>query len=49
MTTDTMIMLSKIISLLLFFPVFIGAVFYAYNRKNKEKLESYAYLPLQED
>lgn len=49
MSTDTMIALSKIISLLIFFPIFLGAVYYAYNRKNKEKLESYAYLPLQED
>lgn len=49
MATDTLIAWSKIISLLIFFPIFVGACLWAYRGKNKEKLEAYAYLPLRED
>lgn len=46
---DTLVMISKIVSLFIFVPIFIGAAVWAYSAKNREKLESYAYLPLQED
>lgn len=49
MDFDTLVMASKIFSLFLYFPIFLGVLFWAYRRKNKETLESYAHMPLQED
>ncbi|MBO9541572.1 cbb3-type cytochrome c oxidase subunit 3 [bacterium] len=49
MSFDTFATACKIVSLLMFFPIFVGVVFYAYGRRNKTRLESYALIPLQED
>ena len=49
MLMDKLIYISKIVPMLVFFIIFLGASFYAYRRKNKEELESLAYQPLQED
>lgn len=49
MSFDALVAASKIVSMLMFLPVFVGVAFWAYHRKNKERLESYAHLPLQED
>ncbi|MGV6858000.1 MAG: cbb3-type cytochrome oxidase subunit 3 [bacterium] len=41
---------SKIVALLIFFPTFIGVLLYVYtNRGRSERLESYKYIPLQDD
>jgi len=41
---------SKILALVIFFVTFIGIVLYVYtNRKRSERLESYRFLPLQDD
>ncbi len=41
---------SKVVALLIFFPTFIGVILYAYtNRARSERLESYKYIPLQDD
>lgn len=49
MDFDMLVTASKIVSLFLFFPIFLGVVFWAYSRKNKATLEAYAHMPLQED
>lgn len=49
MTFDTMLAASKIVSLLIFLPFFVGVVGWAYSRKNKERFDAYARLPLEED
>ncbi len=49
MDFDTLVTASKIVSLLMFFPIFLGVTFWAYRRKNKATLEAYAHMPLQED
>jgi len=41
---------SKITALLIFFPLFIGMLLYVYTNKNRSKrLESYKYIPLDDD
>lgn len=41
---------SKMLALLIFFFTFIGIVLYVYtNRQRSERLESYKFLPLQDD
>ncbi|MEN9432827.1 MAG: hypothetical protein RLZZ422_416 [Pseudomonadota bacterium] len=41
---------SKILALLIFFFTFIGILLYVYtNRQRSERLESYKYLPLEDD
>lgn len=41
---------SKVAALLFFFPLFVGIIVYVYsNRKRSERLESYKYIPLQDD
>ncbi len=41
---------AKIASLLIFFPLFVLIVLYVYsNSKRSEKLESYKYIPFQDD
>ena len=41
---------SKVAALLFFFPLFVGINVYVYsNRKRSERLESYKYIPLQDD
>ncbi len=41
---------SKITALLIFFPLFIGMLLYVYtNKKRSERLESYKYIPLDDD
>ncbi|HEY9899207.1 MAG TPA: cbb3-type cytochrome c oxidase subunit 3 [Pantanalinema sp.] len=49
MSFEALATASKIVSLLMFLPIFVGVAFWAYRRQNKERLESYAHLPLQED
>lgn len=49
MTFESFAAACKIVSLLMFFPIFVGVAFYAYGRRNKARLESYALIPLQED
>jgi cbb3-type cytochrome oxidase subunit 3 len=46
---DQLVLISKIASLFIFVPIFIGATVWAYRRDNREKLEAYAALPLEED
>ena len=41
---------SKIVALLIFLSTFLGILFYVYsNRQRSERLESYRFLPLQDD
>jgi cbb3-type cytochrome oxidase subunit 3 len=41
---------SKILALLIFFPLFVGIVWYVYsNRQRSERLESYKYMPFQDE
>lgn len=41
---------SKVLALLIFFFTFVGIVLYVYsNRQRSERLESYKFLPLQDD
>ncbi|MBK8453457.1 MAG: cbb3-type cytochrome c oxidase subunit 3 [Thiofilum sp.] len=41
---------SKVLALLIFFVTFVGIVLYVYtNRQRSERLESYKFLPLQDD
>ena len=41
---------SKIAALLIFFPLFLGIVWYVYsNRQRSERLESYKYMPFQDE
>ena len=41
---------SKIVALLIFFPTFLGIVWYAFfNRARSQRLESYKYIPFQDD
>ncbi|HFC91243.1 MAG TPA: CcoQ/FixQ family Cbb3-type cytochrome c oxidase assembly chaperone [Leucothrix mucor] len=41
---------SKIAALLIFFPIFIGIILYAYTNKDRSKrLESYKYIPFDDD
>lgn len=41
---------SKITALLIFFPLFIGMLLYVYtNKKRSERLESYKYIPFDDD
>ena len=41
---------SKIVALLIFFPLFIGIVLYVYaNKERSRRLESYKYMPFQDD
>ncbi|HGG60526.1 MAG TPA: cbb3-type cytochrome c oxidase subunit 3 [Gammaproteobacteria bacterium] len=41
---------SKIAALLVFFPLFVAIVIYVYgSRKRSDRLESYKYIPLQDD
>lgn len=49
MFDETLITASKLTSLLIFFPIFVGAVIYAYWGPNKAKMEAYGQIPFQED
>jgi cbb3-type cytochrome oxidase subunit 3 len=41
---------SKMLALLIFFPLFIGIVLYTYtNKKRSKRLESYKYIPFDDD
>ena len=41
---------SKMTALLIFFPLFVGMLFYVYTNKNRSKrLESYKYIPFDDD
>ena len=41
---------SKVAALLFFFPLFVGIIVYVYsNRSRSERLESYKFIPLQDD
>ena len=41
---------SKITALLIFFPLFMGMLFYVYTRKKRSKrLESYKYIPFDDE
>lgn len=41
---------SKIVALLIFFTTFVGIVIYVYsNRKRSKRLESYRYVPFQDE
>jgi cbb3-type cytochrome oxidase subunit 3 len=41
---------SKIVALLIFFPLFMGIVIYVFTNKERSKrLESYKYMPFQDD
>jgi cbb3-type cytochrome oxidase subunit 3 len=41
---------SKMVALLIFFPLFIGIVLYTYtNKKRSKRLESYKYIPFDDD
>lgn len=49
MSQDDLMMYSKIVSLLIFFPMFVGITFWAYRPKNKAMFDQYAQIPLQDD
>lgn len=41
---------SKIVALLIFFPTFVGIIWYVFtNSARSQRLESYKYIPLQDD
>jgi len=41
---------SKVVALLIFFPLFIGIVLYVYsNKERSRRFESYKYMPFQDD
>lgn len=41
---------SKMVALLIFFPTFLGIVWYAFfNRARSQRLESYKYIPFQDE
>jgi len=41
---------SKMTALLIFFPLFVGIVIYTYtNKKRSKRLESYKYMPFDDD
>jgi len=41
---------SKILALLIFFPLFLAIVWYVYsNKQRSQRLESYKYMPFQDD
>lgn len=41
---------SKIVALIIFFTTFVGIVIYVYSsKKRSERLESYKYIPFQDD
>ena len=41
---------SKILALCIFFPLFVAIVWYVYsNKQRSERLESYKYMPFQDD
>ncbi|MCK5901587.1 MAG: cbb3-type cytochrome c oxidase subunit 3 [Cocleimonas sp.] len=41
---------SKITALLIFFPLFMGMLFYVYtNKKRSKRLESYKYIPFDDE
>jgi cbb3-type cytochrome oxidase subunit 3 len=49
MTHTELIAASKIISMLIFLPTFLGFTIYAYWRPNKEKLQAHASIPFLDD
>ena len=49
MFDETLIMSSKVVSLFIFFPIFLGAVVYAYWGPNKAAMEAYGRIPFQDD
>lgn len=49
MYDETLITASKLISLLIFFPIFVGAVVYAYWGPNKAAMEAYGRIPLDDE
>jgi len=41
---------SKILSLLIFFPLFVAIIWYVYsNKQRSQRLESYKYMPFQDE
>ena len=41
---------SKIAALLIFFPLFVGIIWYVYsNKQRSQRLESYKYMPFQDE
>lgn len=49
MSFDTLLAGSKVLSLLIFFPFFLGVLYWTFRRGSKDRLEPYAHMPLQED
>lgn len=49
MFDESLITLSKIVSLAIFVPIYTGAVVYAFWKPNKAKFDHYATIPFQED
>ena len=44
-----LIALSKIVALMIFFPIYLGFLGYAFWRPNKEKLQAHALIPFREE
>lgn len=49
MIDEHLVMICKVISLCIFFPVYVGAIAYAYWKPNREKLEAHGLIPFLED
>lgn len=49
MFDESLITLSKIVSLCIFFPIYLGALAYVFWKPNKPKFDSYAQIPFQDD
>lgn len=45
---DTVV-LSKIVSMSIFVPIYVGALVYAFWKPNRQRFEAYAALPLRDD
>jgi cbb3-type cytochrome oxidase subunit 3 len=49
MFDETIVMASKIVALLIFFPIYLGAVVYAYRGANRELMERHGRIPFQDE
>lgn len=49
MFDESLLVMSKIVAMCIFFPVYLGFVVYAFWRPNREKFDQYSQIPFQDD
>lgn len=49
MFDESLVVTTKIVAMCIFFPIYMGAVVYAFWRPNRARFEGYAQIPLQDD